>query len=262
MKMMFFSPKKSSDNVRRQSKVKTSRKLSFAWLRPMLQLMVAAVIVAGLGLGGLQLNEKLAVAYWDIECDTHIHKQIEDVLNQQPRDFWHTRAGLLQDILRRQVPDIKTIEVSRMLPDGLLIKAVARTPIALWENTEVSPAVVMLVDEDAQIYRGIKAGEQVDLPLIRLPQSQVTLATRLLHTMQAKAAHKWMRLSEVIAERDAWRLNFSYGEQWHLNAASLETDIQQAMRVLALPEWEKGVWRLDARIPQRWFIRPAKQEVI
>lgn len=259
--MFFFRRKKAKGNTRRTPSVPLKKKV--VWLRPALRGLSIAVMVSVLGYGVLQLNQKLAVAYWDIDAAPSIQSQIEAVLSAQgERDFWHTRAGVLQSKLLLAVPDIKSIEVSRMLPDGLRIKAKARHPLSLWENTEVQPASVMLVDADGVMYREMKAGEALDLPLLRLPRQGVAQAVSMLNTMQQQQPAKVNRLSEVIADDTYWRLNFSFGEQWRINTLSLQQDIQQIMHVLSLPQWKQGIWRLDARIPERWFIRPAKQEVI
>ncbi|MDX8388664.1 MAG: hypothetical protein R8M46_09080 [Ghiorsea sp.] len=253
---------KASGNVRRTPKKVSKNKVN--WLKPMVQGLAVSVVVAVLVMGGLQLNQKLSVTYWDIEADAHVETQIKAYFAEQKElDFWHTRASVIQDELIERIPDIKRLEVSRILPNGLLVKAKARAPIALWENrTTNESGQVMLIDKDGIAYRVLSRGENLDLPIFRLAQDALGQASILVHQLLKANPSKAHALSEVIVAENEWRLNFAHGEQWQLKEKNLKQDVNKVMEILVQPRWAQGHWRMDARIPQRWFVRPAKQEVI
>ncbi len=237
-------------------------KRDLSWLKPLWTGVTASALVAILAVGLLQLNERLAVTYWDIQADATIKPQIEKYLTSHVTlDYWHTRASLMQEILKAEIPDIKSIQVSRILPDGLVVQATARKPLALWESRE-GKTHILLIDEDAVAYRELQHGENLDLPILRLEQAQLQSASVILHQLRQQDVASLANLSEVIVAREQWRLNFAYGEQWQFKQTNIEQDVAQIIKVLAMPQWSKGHWRVDARMPQRWFIRPAKQEVI
>ncbi|MDQ7001808.1 MAG: hypothetical protein Q9N02_03865, partial [Ghiorsea sp.] len=105
-------------------------------------------------------------------------------------------------------------------------------------------------------------GENLDLPLLRLKSEHLVIATAVLQQLSVHMPQRAQALSEVIVERHDWRLNFAYGEQWQLNQESLQHDLPKVLSILSQPRWARRHWRMDARISERWFIRPAKQEVI
>lgn len=260
---IFSRRKKEAGNVRRKKKVQPVKR-GKTWLKPMRTIAVVFSAVAVVGFSAVKLNQEMTVTHWQIDSPEHIKKPIALYFaNKENFDFWHTRAAVVQGDLRAQITDIQRIEVSRILPDGLLIKATARQPIALWENVAAKAnKVVMLVDELGVAYRPILRGEQLDLPLFRLDASRLKTATAVLHHLSVNMPQRAQALSEVIVERQAWRLNFARGEQWQLNQESLQDDLPKVLSILSQPRWARGHWRMDARIPERWFIRPAKQEVI
>ncbi len=256
----FPSKTKKTENVRRQ-KARPVRQ-PIRWLKPVLQGMAICVGASLVILGLLQLNQKLSIAYWDIEAEIPLQKQIEQFLVKQGHlDFWHSRAAVLQAGLIQDIPDIQHLQINRILPDGLLLKATARTPIALWEGEGVK-SQVMLIDEKGVAYRSLQRGETLDLPILRLQKRELAQAVLVLQALHQQHASKLQDLSEVIVVERDWRLNFAHGEQWKLATAHPDKDIHKIINILAMPRWAQGYWRMDARIPQRWFIRPAKQEVI
>ena len=260
---IFGLNKKDVGNVRRKKKV-TPVKCGMTWLKPLQVVLVTSGVVAVVGFSAVKLNQEMTVTHWQIDSPEHIKKPIALYFEHKDKfDFWHTRAAVIQRDLTTLIPDIQRIEVSRVLPDGLLIKASARKPIALWENVSAKVGrKVMLVDEQGVAYRPILRGENLDLPLFRLQPNNLKIATAVLHHLSTNMPERTQVLSEVIVERQDWRLNFAYGEQWLLNQASLQDDLPKVLSILSQPRWVRGHWRMDARIPERWFIRPAKQEVI
>ena len=258
--MNIFTEKKQSPQTTRK-KVEKSPKL---WLKPVGNGFLVLLLLLGTVFGSIKLNEQLSVCYWDIEAPTPLQDQIDAFFVQQhDKSFWSTRASVVQAALLLAIPDIKSVAVSRILPDGLQVTAVARKPMALWKNTSTqADEGVFLVDQGAQAYRALRAGEAADLPLLRVSDADLRKAIYLWHDLSKHQYERMANLSEVIGEHQRWRLNFAHGEQWLLQQASLKEDMVQVMHILKNPRWKKGYWRMDARIPQRWFVRPAKREVI
>ncbi|MDX8382791.1 MAG: FtsQ-type POTRA domain-containing protein [Ghiorsea sp.] len=256
---IFTKINKPSQNTRK--KVEKQPKL---WLKPARNIFVVMLLLLGTVLGSMKLNEQLSVSYWDIEAPAPLQRQIEAFFTQQSdRSFWSTRASVIQTALLLAIPDIKEVAVSRILPDGLQVSVVERKPVALWENTASLVAEkVFLVDGQGQAYRGLRAGEAADLPLLRVSDADLVPAIYMLHDLAKYQYKRMASLSEVIVKNKHWRLNFAHGEQWLLQQASLKEDMNKMMSLLEQPRWNKGYWRMDARIPQRWFVRPAKREVI
>lgn len=259
---MFFSKhKKDTGNMRRKRAVVKPVKRPLRWVQPLLRgtLVSSAIILCGFGVW--KLNAQLSVSYWDVDAEAHVQQQIEDYLTQQQyRDYWHTRAPTLQSELMQRIPDIEHVQVSRVLPDGLLIKAKARKPMALWKDE--SRQQVMLIDDKGVAYRALQRGESIDLPVLRVEVGQLQSASQVLNTLNQYDVRKLLNLSELIAFNEGWRLNFAKGEQWFIKMANLEHDVVQVINVLNKPRWAKGHWRIDARVSERWFIRPVSQGII
>lgn len=260
---LFNANKKDVGNVRRKKKVAPVKR-RMTWLKPLQIALVSSGVIAVLGFSAVKLNQEMTVTHWQIDSPEHIKKPIALYFEHKDKfDFWHTRAAVIQGDLIALIPDIQRIEVSRVLPDGLLIKASARKPIALWENVSAQvDRKVMLVDEQGVAYRPILRGENLDLPLFRLQPNHLKTAAAVLHHLSTNIPERVQALSEVIVEQNDWRLNFAHGEQWLLNQESLQDDLPKVLNILSQPRWARRHWRMDARIPERWFIRPAKQEVI
>ncbi|MDQ7001204.1 MAG: hypothetical protein Q9N02_00765, partial [Ghiorsea sp.] len=150
---MFSLRKKGTGNVRRKKKVVSVIQRA-PWFKALQVIVIASSVVVLTGFIAMQFNQKMTVTSWKIDAPKHIEEAIAAYFKHQKNlDFWHTRASQVKEDLMLSIPDIQHIEVSRVLPDGLLIKATARQPIALWENiTEEVGKEVMLVDERGVAY--------------------------------------------------------------------------------------------------------------
>ncbi|MDQ6989326.1 MAG: hypothetical protein Q9M19_05535 [Mariprofundaceae bacterium] len=253
---LFASAQSRHENKAKTPRVSATNSIYRPWLQPMLWSLVVLVVILSMW----RLNQALAVSQWEIQAEQGLKQQIDDFLSQQEHmDFWSSRASVLQTQLFAAIPDIQDVEVRRVLPDGLFVQAVGRVPLALW--TDSQGQAVMLLDYKANAYRALKAGEAVDLPVMRLPKADLQHALKLLRLLQVDEK-RMSALSEVIVEGQRWRLNFGHGEQWQLHVSNLEQDLQRIMHILEQSRWNSAYWRMDARIPQRWFIRPAMQGVI
>ncbi len=258
--MKWWNRKPKAVENRRRSKAAVPVKSPRVWRTRLLRVSALGLVLGLIGAGLWKLNTVMAVRHWQVEAPAAIKPGIQAYFRQkQQYDFWHTRAAVIQRDLLASMPDIRRVEVSRVLPHGLLVKAWARQPVALWVQ---EGNTVMLVDAQAQVYRALKPNEHLDLPLFRMPAEALPKAVHALQRLATFAPEKVQDLSEVIVEHQDWRLNFAHGEQWQLAQTRLDKDLSRIQDILDKPRWAGGHWRMDARISGRWFIRPAKQEVI
>jgi len=218
-------------------------------------------VVAGLTLiltSAYWLNQALSVEAWTIRgvpenLETAINTEINAM---QTRDFIHARPSILRHTLLARLPDLADVSIARRLPDSLEITARERVPVALWQS---QAGKVSLVDGRAVAYRGLRHGEQLDLPLLRMPQTNLGDAVNILLAMKRKNAGRYEHLSELIGEGSSWRFNFEQGQSWLLpNGNASGQRMQDLIVLMRQKRWRGENWRIDARLPTRWFIRKSK----
>ena len=211
----------------------------------------------------LLLNQTFRVTAWEVTAEGHdadrLKQQIELSMEQLPlNDFWSARPGVIREQLLAAVADLEEVTVQRTLSGTLFLKAKARTPIGLWQNGENQ---IFLVDMHGYAYRPLAASENMDLPLLRIGQSDIRQACQLLNTMQSIRPGYFARISELLAESDSWKINFDQGQQWMISRNEhMSHAISRVSGLLQKPRWRSGHWRVDARTSSRWFVRPARQE--
>ncbi len=204
--------------------------------------------------GGWWLNQSMSVRQWKIDAPPMLKQAINEQLEaMQSHDFLHTQQFLLRQQWLAKLPDMAEVQVSRILPDSLHIKAQPRVPMALWqdENNDIH-----LLDGHAVAYRLLRKGESPDLPLLRIDKGKLTSAFSLLLSLQQHAAAKMAVLSEIRTSGQNWQLNFSRGESWLLPQGREMSVIRRLASILKEPRWQHRNWRIDARAQSRWFIRP------
>jgi len=219
------------------------------------------VVVAGLTLVlgcGWWLNQALSVEVWTIRgvpegLETAIDTEINTM---ETRDFIHVWPSGLRHILLTRLPDLADVSVARRLPDRLEIIARERMPVALWQGPD---GKVLLVDRKTVPYRALRRGEQLDLPLLRMSHESLGDAVKILLTMKRENTYRYEHLSELIGKDGSWRFNFERGQSWLLprgNAGGQR--MQDVIALMQQKRWRGGDWRIDARLPTRWFIRKSK----
>lgn len=203
------------------------------------------------------LNQALSVDVWTIRgVPEYLETEIDTELNtMKTLDFIHARPSRLRRILLARLPDLSDISIARSLPDRLEITARERIPVALWQNPD---GKVSLVDGKAVPYRALRRGEQLDLPLLRTFRSDLGEAVNLLLAVKPANAGRYAHLSELISEGDSWRFNFERGRSWLLPRGAGSQRIQDLIALMQQKRWRGGDWRIDARLPTRWFIRKSK----
>ncbi len=211
------------------------------------------------------LNQSLSIKHWDVYASTPLKTDIEHALNaMQELDFWHARPTLLRTQLLRSVPDLADIQIQRQLPNSLIIHVTPRQPIALWLNKSTSNKTIpqlYLVDEHGIAYRARKHGEASDLPVLRMQQEKLVAACQWLATLKKEQPQWFARSSELFAVHDGWKLNLVAGQQWQIPFGSRGIkNIAKLSNILQQPRWHAGNWRVDTRLENRWFLRPARHE--
>ncbi len=217
--------------------------------------------VAGLAFilaAGVWLNQAWSVDTWTIHgVPEHLETAIDTELSaMKSLDFIHAWPSRLRRELLIRLPDLADMEIARRLPDRLEITARERVAVALWRGRN---GKVSLVDGHAVPYRVLRRGEQLDLPLIRTPRSDLDDAVKLLLAVKQESKHRYAYLSELIGEGESWRMNFERGQSWLLpSGVDSVRRIPGLIALMRQKRWRGGSWRIDARLPARWFIRKSK----
>jgi len=203
------------------------------------------------------LNQALSVEVWTIRgVPEYLETAIDTEMNtMKTLDFIHARPSRLRRILLVRLPDLNDISIARSLPDRLEITARERIPVALWQNPD---GKVSLVDGKAVPYRALHRGEQLDLPLLRTFRSDLGEAVNLLLAVKPANDDRYAHLSELISEGNNWRFNFDRGQSWLLPRGDDGQRIRDLIALMQQKRWRGGNWRIDARLPTRWFIRKSK----
>jgi len=227
-------------------------------MRGLLQGLALSALASLMVTGGWWLNRALTVQTWQIHgvpeiLEVAIEKELK---GQEPLDLVHAWPSRLRIHLLGAIPDLAEVNIVRQLPDRLEISATMRMPVGLWRN---SKGTVQLVDGQGLAYRPLKAGEMLDLPLLRVSAEELGESVALMLKLKQEDETRYARLSEWIGEGDAWKLNFERGRSWLLPRGSLAGDrMEQVIALMQGPRWKNGDWRIDVRADNRWFIRKSK----
>lgn len=231
---------------------------------------VAGLLLFTSTIAGLWLaNQKLSIKHWDIYASTTLKKNISQVLsNMETLDFWHSRPALLHEQLLNRIPDLADVQIQRQLPDTLVIHTTPRQAIALWLNkhkinktAKEKQAQLYLVDEHGIAYRALKHGEFSDLPVLRMQEDHLIAACQWLTVLKKEQPQWFARSSELFALPTGWKLNLAAGQQWQIPFGTRGLkNISQLSNILQQPRWHTGNWRIDTRLENRWFLRPATHE--
>jgi len=208
--------------------------------------------------GGWWLNQALSVEKWTIKgVSEPLNAAIDTEINSiKTPDFIHTMPSVLRRRLLSKLPDLDGVNIVRRLPNGLEIIARERVPVVLWLRAD---GKVLLVDGKGLAYRALRRGEHADLPLLRLANSDLDEATRLIRSMKQQDSIHYQHLSELIGESDYWRLNFERGQSWLLpRGVNNERRMRKIIALMQQRRWRGGRWRVDARMSTRWFIRESR----
>ncbi|HXH72041.1 MAG TPA: cell division protein FtsQ/DivIB [Mariprofundaceae bacterium] len=242
---------------RRRTDPEMSRQHRRRWLARFARAGLLGGVTLAMTAGLWWLNGAMRIESWSIEgpkaLQVAIGQQLE--LRKEQLDLIHAWPSCLHDDLLAAIPDLADVSIARQLPNHLQMVAVARRPMALWQDGDQ----VWLVDDQATAYRKLAASESPDLPLLRVPQTDLAASVELLAGLQTADAGKLAELSEVRTDGSDWRLYFDRGELWMLPQEHDDRLLARLNGILNSPRWKNGTWRVDARASTRWYLRPAAQ---
>jgi len=188
-------------------------------------------------------------------ADARLRKIILSKISQ-PLDFIHSRPATVRHHLLAALPDLAEVRVARRLPDTLIISVRKRQPIALWAKA----GEIYLVDTGGEPYRQLQSSEELDLPLLRMPEELLVESSMLIAALAKKAEPGLQHLSECIGGDMGWQLYFDGGQRWLLpRNRKTEQVIDRLSRLMSASRWRTGRWWVDARFTQRWFIRRSQR---
>jgi len=220
-------------------------------------LRFSALSLGGLGLGLMSYlgNELLSIQRIVIpRANVELRKAILAEV-RTPLDFIHSRPSRIRNQLLEALPDIAEVQIERRLPHTLIISARQRRPIALWANA----GAIYLVDTKGRSYRRLHPSEDLDLPLLRMPEAMLPEASQLISALVKVDLTRFQHLSECIGEDHDWRLYFDGGLRWLLpRNQKAERVLDRLYHLLNKSRWRDGSWWVDARYSKRWFIRQAR----
>jgi len=224
-------------------------------LKRMSRVLMFVVIIAASGGSAAWLNQKWSVKHWEVKAETPIRLAIESQLkHMSSRDFLSTRPELLRRQWLQHIPDLDAVRITRILPDRLQIQADARVPVALWQDEQ---SRLHLFDAEGHVYRLLRRGESPDLPLLRVPASQLSDVQKMLAALVQNDVSPLSALSEIRASSGHWKIYFNRGVSWLIPQSNAGAVIDRIILFLKQPRWRHRYWRVDARLASRWFIRPA-----
>lgn len=151
---------------------------------------------------------------------------------------------------------IKSARVLRLLPDTLLIHAVEKSRLAVWQHD----GQVNVVDADGQVIPEAAAGQFAELPLV-VGEGANTAAGGVLPLIEARP--RLLQQIEALVRVDGrrWDLRLRDGSLIQLPAehedqALIELDqMEREQRILEL-----GFARVDLRVPEAPAVRPRQRE--
>jgi len=236
------------------------------WRKIASKVLFAAILLSTIGAATWSLNQNLVIQHWRIVAAAPLKADIDNVLNNLGElDFWNSRPAHLHDEILSKVPDLADVYIQRQLPSTLVIHVKPRQATALWFNQAATDqqGELYLVDEYGIAYRARKNGESSNLPVLRMQQKDLAEACQWLSLLRKEQPEWFARSSELFALHDGWKLNLAAGQQWYIpqGTRGLQT-ITQLSNILKQPRWHTGNWRIDTRLKNRWFIRPATHEGI
>ncbi|MDX8393429.1 MAG: hypothetical protein R8K21_02440 [Mariprofundales bacterium] len=211
----------------------------------------------------ISLPTVFAVRHTHIDgVDNQVSMQIRQVLQKYEQDSCLHLPWKVQSLLQRELPVLESVQVQRVWPHSLWIRATARRPFVLWHEPGVT--LPWLVDVHGVAYIKQERGTFLDAPLLRTSRSQLSVAVNLLRDLINETPEHWKKLSEFRQLRTGWRLNFGQKEYWILphEYESAKLYMKRIHILLATYPWNKGLWQVDARLPSRWFIRQANANSI
>ena len=139
-------------------------------------------------------------------------------------------------------------------------------PAVFWSISE-SSLEVELADADydsfeASMVRVTRRAYDRERKLPSELVAELTKAAALLTHLKGLSHGLFAHLSEMDAIDGAWKLYFDHGESWVIPQHGAIRRVDRLVALIEQPRWRKDAWRIDARMDNRWFIRPASSKEV
>ncbi len=198
----------------------------------------------------LALLPRVQVVVLAVQADEGVRAALADWLHRHAlgHALWQAYPARLRRGLAQAFPALSDLRVRWVLVGRLVISARTRKAFALAR----ADGRWWFVDAEGSWPGDARA----DLPILRAPRARWREGAALAAVLATQAPQKWQVLSELRFVT-GWRLVFAKGELW------LVGGVKPVARLREVLGWMKRTGlrapvRLDATMPERWFVRPAR----
>ena len=166
-------------------------------------------------------------------------------------DLAATRARLLQ------FGWIREAQVSRRLPDTLVVHVIERRPAAIWQNNQQ----LTLIDGEGVVLEPVRLDAMPDLPLLIGPAANRHVAS-LAALLDAVPRLRPQVAGATWVGRRRWDIRFQSGEV--LTLPEGDEPARRALRRFQLMDQQdsllgRGFARIDMRDPRRAYVRISRE---
>ncbi|MBF0281285.1 MAG: FtsQ-type POTRA domain-containing protein [Zetaproteobacteria bacterium] len=248
--------------ARKKSWQERWRQLRFhaPWRKSYTTLLIAMAFITLLGYASYWGNQKMVLTTWQVdesEASELFEAQIAATMQAfEHQGFWQTRPAQIRATLLNEIPDLAEVTVRRNLPNQINIHITPREPIAIWVDKDMT----YLTDNTAFFYQSTRPDLLVNTPILRMKAEELLDATMALSDVKKQYPRLYQRISEFIFEDDFLKINLLHGEQWLLQKKEPLKQIAMLVKLLENHRWKSQLWRVDIRLKQRLFLRPAPLE--
>lgn len=220
------------------------------WTGRRLAAMALVTLLVALTGGLLVRMPALQVVFITVSGKTGVKERLGEWLRKHAlgRPLVTTWPPTLHAGIVHAFPELSDVHVRFVLPDRLVVHARARRALALAR----AGGSWWFVDK-----HGAWPGrDDADLPLLRAPRRHWHEGAQLVALLEKHAPARAAALSEVRLVT-GWRLVFAQGELWLLGREQAPARLEAVLAWLTRQGLTVPV-RLDASLPDRWFVRPAR----
>jgi cell division protein FtsQ len=166
-------------------------------------------------------------------------------------DLAGTRARLLR------FGWIRDVQVSRRLPDTLVVRVVERVPVAIWQNN----LQLSLIDADGVVLEPVRVAAMPDLPLVIGPDANRHIVNLGALIEAAPRLRPQIAGATWVGQR-RWDIRFQSGET--LSLPEGDDEARRAITRFAMMDQQNPLLgqnfaRIDMRDPRRTYVRISRE---
>jgi cell division protein FtsQ len=243
----------------------TARRIG-GWAVALLTMVVVAAAILAFRLpqlAGLALGEGIGKAGFElkrVEITGNRRVSQLDIYNiafdQQSMamplvDLSATRARLMH------LGWVREAQVSRRLPDTLVVNVIERVPAAIWQNE----GQLSLIDSDGVVLEPVRIEAMPDLPLLIGPAANRNFAS-LANLLEAAPRLRSQIVGATWVGQRRWDIRFQSGEVLTLpegDEAARRAIQRFSMMDQQDPLLGRGFARIDMRDPRRAYVRISRE---